>query len=118
MKLLIRSIPLLAVLALAGCSSSPVRPVSNAIPSGRGVEGGSGPSQGMFHLKTKSEQRAYQSGYQEALSDQIKDEYWRLQFRHRPDPSNSLSVPVLLPERVTPDGVRLVPSTEYIKIHQ
>ena len=115
MKLLIRFLSILVVLALAGCSSSPVRPVSNAIPSGRGVEGGSGPSQGMFHLKTKSEQRAYQSGYQEALSDQIKDEYWRQQFQHWPAPA--LSVPVLLPERVTPDGVRLVPSTEHLTIH-
>ena len=134
MKTLIRFLPLLLA-ALTGCSSSLVRPVSNALLSGGGAAAGSilgrgnpaaaaggaalgsALSEGLFQWKTRSEQRAFQTGYQQALSDQIKGEYWRQQFQHLPAPSTTMSVPVPLPERVTPDGVRLVPSTEYIQIH-
>lgn len=118
---------------LSGCSW--VRPLTNTLAatggaalgstlthnSAAGAAGGAAGglilSETFFHLKSKSEQKAFQSGYQQALSDQIKTEFWHQQLQHLPAPSSLMQIPVPLPERMTPDGVRLVPSTEFIPIH-
>ncbi len=124
-----------SVLTLTGCSSPLLRPITSTILSGGGAAAGSILSDGhpggaaagaavgtalsetFFHLKSTSERRAYQNGYQQARSDQMKEEYWRIQFLHRPEASPALQLPVRQPERITPDGVRLVPSTEIITLH-
>ena len=122
-------------LTLTGCSSTLMRPITTAALSSGGAalgshltDGDSGGaaggafigaavSEGAFHLKAKSEQRAYRNGYRQALSDQTKAQYWQQQFQHYPVSSPTMQLPVPLPERVTSDGVRLVPSVELIPIH-
>ncbi len=120
---------------LSGCSSSLFRPLTTGLAAtggaalgstltrhslagaAAGAAGGVILSEGFQQLKSSSEKKAFQNGYQQALSDQIKEEFWRQQFQHLPSSSSTLQVPVPMPERITPDGVRLVPSTEFIPIH-
>ncbi len=134
MKLLL--LPLIgAVVICTGCTSSFMRPattlvagaaggvIGGALSNGRpaGIAGGAAAgvllSETAHYAASKSKQRAFENGYQQALSDQMKAQYWQQQFRHWPASSSTVQLPVPLPERVTPDGVRLVPSTEYIKLH-
>jgi len=123
------------VLTLTGCSSPLLRPLTTVLFSGGGAAAGSALSHGspfgaaggavagavasetLYQLKTKSEQRAFQTGYQQALSDETKSQYWQQQFRQAPTAAPLLRLPVPQPERVTADGVRLVPSTGFLSIH-
>ena len=125
-----------SVLAFTGCSSPLLRPVTTALLSGGGAAvgsvvsrghpvgaavgglGGAAISETAFHIKTKSEQRAYEAGRKEAFAAQVKSQYWQQQYRHWPAPSTTMELPVPLPERITPDGVRLVPSIEFIQVRQ
>ena len=135
MKLLL--LPLIgAVVICTGCTSSLMRPattlvagaaggvIGGALSNGRpsGIAGGAAAgvllSETAHYAASKSKQRAYDAGYQQALADEMKYQYWQQQFRHWPMPSPTLQLPVPRPERITPDGVRLVPSTEYITIHR
>lgn len=97
--------------------------IGGALSNGRpaGIAGGAAAgvllSETAYHAASKSRQRAFDAGYQQALSDQMKAQYWQQQFRHWPAASPTFRLPVPQPERITPDGVRLVPSTEFITIH-
>jgi len=124
-----------AVLTCTGCTSSLLRPattvlagaggaiIGGALSNGRpaGIAGGAAAgillSETAHYAASKSKQRAFDAGYQQALSDEMKSQYWQQQFRHWPSPSPTLQLPVPRPGRITPDGVRLVPSTDYITIH-
>ena len=130
-------LPLLlgAVLTCTGCTSSLLRPattvlagaaggvIGGALSNGRptGIAGGAAAgvilSETAYYAASKSKQRAFDAGYQQALSDEMKSQYWQQQFRHWPASSPTLQLPVPRPERITPDGVRLVPSTEFITLH-
>ena len=135
MKLLL--LPLIgAVVICTGCTSSLMRPattlvagaaggvIGGALSNGRpaGIAGGAAAgialSESAYYAASKSKQRAFEEGYQQALSDQMKAQYWQQQFRHWPAASSTVQLPVPLPERMTPDGVRLVPSTEFINLHR
>ena len=119
---------------LTGCSRKLLRPVTtvlsgaaggvigSVLTDGRPAGAAGGAAAGVLLSETahfaasKSRQRAFDAGYQQALSDQTKAQYWQQQFRHGPASPSALQLPVPLPERITPDGVRLVPSTELISI--
>lgn len=126
---------LVLIAGLTGCSTPMLRPITNTLAAtggaalgstllrnraagaAAGAAGGVVLTESFFHLKSRAEQKAFKSGYEEALSDQIKTEFWRQTLRHQPSDGSFLQVPIPLPERVTPDGVRLVPATEFIPIH-
>lgn len=126
---------LVAGLILTGCSSPLLRPattvlsgagggaigsvISRGHPAGAAIGAGVGAalSETAYYAVSKSRQRAIELEAQGRISDQMKSQYWQQQYRHWPRPSPTLQVPVPLPERITPDGVRLVPSTEFITLH-
>ena len=126
----------LTLLVFTGCSSPLLRPATTVIAGGAGAAGGSilgdgrpapaalgsmlgtAASETFFGLKSGAEKKAHRAGYEQALGDQARSEYWRLQQQHLPDAPPVLRLPVPLPGRVAPDGVRIQPTTQFIEIHQ
>ena len=135
MKQTLTYLPLIGAVLFTGCSSSLMRPattlvagtagavIGGALSNGRpaGIAGGAAAgvllSETAYYAASKSKQRAFEEGCVLARSDQMKAQYWQQQFRHWPASSSTVQLPEPLPERVSPDGVRLVPSTEYIQLH-
>ncbi len=133
-----RILPCLAVsLLLAGCTNPGFHAASALAAAGGGAAAGSlltrghpggaaagaallvGANEAVHHFQTRAEQKAYQKGYESALANQAKRDYWqRQQQQQRAQTSPVIVFPVPLSERVTPDGVRLQPSIDYIEIHQ
>lgn len=83
-----------------------------------GAVGGVAAAEGLRAWKLKHDQKAVESADQARLGHETKAEYFNRQAQQRPMSSPTQLIPVPLPERVTQDGVRLEPSTQWIEIHQ
>ena len=126
----------LGLLVLTGCSSPMLHGVTTVLAGGAGAAGGAllgkgrpefatggaalgvAASELFHHQKSVAEKKAFRTGYEQALGDQARSEYWRQLQQHLPTGPSLLRFPVPQPERITPDGVRLQPNTQFIEIHQ
>lgn len=69
----------------------------------------------------KAISEAEQRGYDRAMNQAVKQQYWitqNLQRNRREDEAEAKTLAITLPEIVTGDGVILKPSTEYIRVVQ
>lgn len=83
-----------------------------------GTVGGIAAAEGIRALKLRQDRKTSESIDQARLGQETKADYFSRQAGQRPVSSPTQQIPVPLPERVTQDGVRLEPSTEWIEIHQ
>ncbi|MBL9166651.1 MAG: hypothetical protein JNN07_02845 [Verrucomicrobiales bacterium] len=83
-----------------------------------GTVAGIGAAEGARAWKLSRDKKAEEATTQRRRGQETKETYFQQQERHRPKTSSTLQVPVPLPERVTQDGVRLEPATQWIEIHQ
>lgn len=131
-----RLILFLAVLSTVGCANPVGRiltdsaagasggflgsELSNGNPAytALGTAAGIGVAEGVRGRKLWRERKDAEAAKQSLRGQATKEEYFWQQSQHRPQVSPTLQVPIPLPERVTKDGVRLEPTTEWIEIHQ
>lgn len=126
----------LGLMLLTGCGTPLFRSVTTVLGSGLGAAAGNVVGKGkpefaaggaalgaagseiLHHARSRAEQKAFRAGYEQALGDQSRAEYQRLQDQHRPVTPSVLRLPVPVPEHLSPDGVRRQATTRLVEIHQ
>ncbi len=118
------SAPLGRVLVDAGAGAGGAV-IGNALSGGDlgftalGGAGGVALAEGARELSERAKQRHARDTAESILGREAKSDYWRRQQEHRgKESSGSQFYPVPLPERVTPDGVRLEPGVQWIEIRK
>lgn len=91
------------------------------LPTFLGAAGGVGASKILQHKVVEARKVAYQEGYNDAMSQNVKQQYWIMQNQHKSEQNQNATrmetIPVVIPEQEI-DGEIQKERIEYIRVER